>query len=237
MTITVNELAKMIDHSLLHPVLTDAEIEAGCRLALKYDVASVCVKPYAVKTANNILKDSNVKVGCVVGFPHGNSTISVKVFETRQAIADGAVEIDMVVNIGKVLQEDWEYVKNEINAVTEACHKGKAIIKVIFENDYLPEDKYKIELCKICTEAKVDFIKTSTGYGFVKQSDGSYNYKGATISDLILMRKYAGPQVKIKAAGGVRTLDGLLAVKEAGAERCGASATASIMEEAIKRFG
>lgn len=237
MNVTVKELAKMIDHSLLHPMLTDSEIAAGCRLAIKYGVASVCVKPYAVKMAHHILKDSEVKVGCVVGFPHGNSAIGVKVFETQQAIADGAVEIDMVVNIGKVLQEDWEYVSNEINAVTEACHKGKALIKVIFENDYLPSDKYKIELCKICTDADVDFIKTSTGYGFVKQPDGSYNYKGATIADLTLMRKHAGPHVRIKAAGGVRTLDGLLAVKEAGAVRCGASATQEILEEAIKRFG
>ncbi len=237
MNVTVKELAKMIDHSLLHPMLTDNEIEAGCRLAVKYDVASVCVKPYAVNMAHHILKDSDVSVGCVVGFPHGNSAIAVKVFETQQAVADGAVEIDMVVNIGKVLQEDWEYVSNEINAVTEACHKGKALIKVIFENDYLPSDTYKIKLCKICSDAGVDFIKTSSGYGFVKQPDGSYNYKGATIADLILMRKHAGPHVKIKAAGGVRTLDGLLAVKEAGAVRCGASATQEILEEAIKRFG
>ena len=233
----VKELAKMIDHSLLHPTMADKELEEGCNLAKYYDVASVCVKPYYVKQAKDLLKDSDVLVGTVIGFPHGNSSINIKVKETEQACKDGAVEIDMVVNIGKVLSEDWRYVKSEIFAVNKMCLKHGAILKVIFENDFLPKDKYKIKLCKICSTVGVAFVKTSTGYGFVKGSDGKYTYEGATEKDLILMRKYSAPQVQVKAAGGVRTLDGLLKVKELGVTRLGASATATILEEAKKRFG
>lgn len=233
----IKELAKMIDHSLLHPTMTDKELEEGCDLAKYYGVASVCVKPYFVKQAAELLKDSDVLVGTVIGFPHGNSAINIKVKETEQACKDGAVEIDMVVNIGKVLSEDWRYVKSEIYAVNKMCLKHGAILKVIFENDFLPKDKYKIKLCKICSTVGVAFVKTSTGYGFVKGSDGKYSYEGATEKDLILMRKYAAPEVQIKAAGGVRTLDGLLKVKELGVTRLGASATATILEDAKKRFG
>ena len=233
----VTELAKMIDHSILHPTFTDTDLIKGCEIAKKFNVASVCVKPYVVKKAAELLKGSEVLVGCVIGFPHGNSTIAVKVFETEQACNDGAVEIDMVVNVGKVLSNDWNYIEEEIKAVTQACHKSNAIVKVIFENDYLPSDEYKIKLCEICTKVGADYVKTSTGYGYVKQSNSDYNYKGATISDLELMRKYSGPKVKVKAAGGVRTLDELLKVKAAGATRCGATATEAILEEAVKRFG
>jgi deoxyribose-phosphate aldolase len=233
----VSELAKMIDHSILHPTFTDDDLVKGCEIAKKYHVASVCVKPYAVKKAGELLKGSDVLVGCVIGFPHGNSSIDVKVFETEQACNDGAVEIDMVVNIGKVLSNDFNYVEKEIKAVTETCHRNHAIVKVIFENDFLPDDSYKIKLCEICTRIGANYVKTSSGYGFVKQANGDYNYKGATIPDLQLMRKQSGPHVKIKAAGGVRTLDELLKVKEAGAVRCGATATAAILDEALKRFG
>ncbi len=233
----IQELAKMIDHSLLHPTMTDKELEEGCALAKHYDVASVCVKPYYVKQAAELLKGTNVLVGTVIGFPHGNSAINIKVKETEQACKDGAVEIDMVVNIGKVLSEDWRYVKSEIFAINKMCKKYGAILKVIFENDFLPKDKYKIKLCQICNAVGVAFVKTSTGYGFVKGDDGKYSYEGATEKDLILMRKYANSEVQVKAAGGVRTLDGLLKVKELGATRLGASATASILEDAKKRFG
>lgn len=236
-TTLIREIAKMIDHSLLHPTMTDAELRDGCRLADKYHVASVCVKPYAVPMAAEILANSDVLVGTVIGFPAGNSAISIKVAETIQACRDGAVEIDMVVNIGKVLGEDWNYVTDEIRAVNEATVKHGAILKVIFENDYLPDDKYKIKLCQICTEVGAAFVKTSTGYGFVKGADGQYNYKGATIPDLRLMLDNVGPNVRVKAAGGVRTLDGLLQVKEMGVTRLGASATAVIMEDAYRRFG
>lgn len=233
----IRELAKMIDHSLLHPTMTDAELREGCELALKYDVASVCIKPYAVRMATEWLAGSDVLVGTVIGFPHGNSATSIKVVETLQACRDGAVEIDMVVNIGKVLGEDWAYVQNEIAAIHDACKANGAILKVIFENDFLPDDAHKIRLCQICTEVGVEFVKTSTGYGFVKGSDGKYSYEGATEHDLQLMLDHVGPGVRVKAAGGIRTLDGLLKVKEMGVSRLGASATATIMEDAYRRFG
>lgn len=233
----LRELAKMIDHSLLHPTMTDAELREGCELALKYDVASVCIKPYAVPGAVALLAGSDVLVGTVIGFPHGNSAMAIKVAETLQACRDGAVEIDMVVNIGKVLSEDWDYVKAEIGAVNDACLANGAILKVIFENDFLPQDSSKIRLCEICTEVGAAFVKTSTGYGFVKGADGKYSYEGATEHDLRLMLDHVGPGVKVKAAGGVRTLDGLLRVKEMGVARLGASATAAMMEDAYRRFG
>lgn len=232
----IKALAKMIDHSLLHPTMTDEDLKKGCATAKAYDVASVCIKPYAVKMAVEELRHTDVLVGTVIGFPHGNSSIEIKVAEAQKACDDGAVEIDMVVNIGKVLQEDWEYVKREIDAVTKATHKAGAIVKVIFENDYLPEDKFKIKLCEICTEVGADFVKTSTGYGFVKGGDGKYSYEGATHHDLKLMRKHAGEKVQVKAAGGVRTLDDLLTVRKLGVTRVGATATVAMLEAAKERI-
>ncbi|HEX2974885.1 MAG TPA: deoxyribose-phosphate aldolase, partial [Bacteroidales bacterium] len=206
-------------------------------VARKYSVASVCVKPYAVPMAAGLLKGSTVKVGCVIGFPHGNSSTAVKVFEAEQACNDGATEIDMVINIGKALGGDWDYVEKEIRVVTEACHRNQAIIKVIFETDYITRTEDKIRLCEICTKAGADFVKTSTGYGFVKQSNGFFSYTGATVEDVQLMRKHSGPKVQVKCAGGVRTLDDLLKMKAAGATRSGATATEAILEDAAKRFG
>lgn len=232
----VRQIAKMIDHSILHPTFDDAKLEKECRVALEYDVASVCVKPYMVKDAARLLKGSDVAVGCVIGFPHGNSAIEVKVFETEVAIRDGATEIDMVVNTGKVLQEDWAYVKEELRAVVAVTAKNGAILKVIFENDFLPGDAYKIRLCELCTQAGADYVKTSSGFGFVKQENGDYNYKGATLKDLRLMRNHAGKEVKVKAAGAVRDLDYFLQVMETGVDRVGATATVAILEEAKKRF-
>jgi deoxyribose-phosphate aldolase len=233
----ITELAKMIDHSLLHPTMTDKDLFEGCQLAKAYNVATVCIKPYAIKEALEWLKGSDVMVCAVIGFPQGNSTTDVKVFETEQACKDGAQEIDMVVNIGKVLGEDWDYVEKEIRAIAAVTKKHKAALKVIFENDFLPDDQYKIRLCEICSAAGVEFVKTSTGYGFVKGTDGKYSYEGATEHDLVLMRKYSAPEVRIKAAGGVRTLDDLLKVKALGVTRVGATATAAMLEEARKRFG
>jgi len=233
----VLELAKMIDHSILHPTMTDADLKRECEIARKYNVASVCVKPYAVNQAAELLKSSDVLVGCVIGFPAGNSAVRVKVFEAEQAINDGAVEIDMVINIGKALGGDWEYIENEIKSVTDACHKGNAIVKVIFETDFVRGEEDIIKLCEICTKVGADYVKTSSGFGFVKQSDGNYNYQGATIPNLKLMRKHAGPKVKVKAAGGVRTLDDLIKVKDAGGNRCGATATAAMLDDAIARYG
>ena len=223
------EIAKMIDHSLLHPTMDDQTLREGIELARKYNVASVCIKPYAVKMAADMLRDSEVMVCTVVGFPHGNSRVDVKVYETERAIDDGAVEIDMVVNTGKVLSEDWDYVRDEIAAIVAVTKKHGATLKVIFENDFLPGEKYKIRLCEICSELKVDFVKTSTGYGFVKQTDGTYSYQGATHEDLVLMRRHSDPSVQVKAAGGVRTLEDTLKVRELGVTRIGATATEAII--------
>ncbi len=231
------ELAKMIDHSILHPTMTDEDLKKECAIAKKYDVASVCVKPYAVKMAAELLKGSDVLVGCVIGFPSGNSAIDVKVFEAETACMDGAVEIDMVINIGKALQGDWAYIEKEIDAVTKACHKNKAIVKVIFETDYVTKKEDIVKLCQICTKVNADYVKTSSGFGFVKGADGKFSYEGATIENLKLMKASVGPKVKVKAAGGVRTLDQLIAVQEAGCTRSGATATAVMVEEAIARFG
>lgn len=232
----------MIDHSLLHPTMTDAELEAGCKLAAKYDVASVCIKPYAVKQAVQWLRGSNVKVGAVIGFPHGNSCTESKRYETELACRDGAVEIDMVINIGKAMGGDWEYVEQDVKAVCEEAHRNNAKVKVILENDYLTSggaglssDDFKRRLCEICERAGADWVKTSSGYGFIKQADGSYNYKGATENDLALMRASCSDHVQVKAAGGVRDLDGLIRVRELGATRCGATATAAMMDEFRRR--
>jgi len=227
----------MIDHSILHPTLTDDDLMRECEVAKKYNVASVCVKPYAVKLAVEILKGSEVAVGTVIGFPAGNSSIEVKVFETETACRDGAVEIDMVINIGKALQEDWKYLEEEIKSVVDTSHRFGAITKVIFETDFVTRDEHKIRLCEICSGAGAEYVKTSTGFGFVKGSDGKYTYAGATAHDLALMRKYSAPEVKVKAAGGVRTLADLLKYKELGISRCGATATAAMLDEAKKLFG
>jgi deoxyribose-phosphate aldolase len=232
----VKKLAKMIDHSLLHPTMTEKDLREGCAIARAYDVASVCIKPYAIKEAVEWLKGSDVLVGTVIGFPHGNSAIKIKVAECRQACLDGATEIDMVVNIGKVLEEDWRYIKKEIAAIQKESVKHGAIVKVIFENDYLTADKYKKKLCQICSKVGVAFVKTSTGYGFVKGADGKYSYDGATEHDLKLMRKYSDPGVQVKAAGGVRSLDDLLQVRSWGVTRIGATATIAMLEDAKKRF-
>ncbi len=232
----VTEIAKMIDHSILHPTLTDDDLKRECEVARKYNVASVCVKPYAVKQAAKLLMGSEVLVGCVIGFPAGNSSIAVKVFETEIACRDGAVEIDMVINIGKALQEDWIYIEEEIKSVVDTSHMYGAITKVIFETDFVTRDEHKIKLCEICSKAGADYVKTSTGFGFVKDPDGKYSYRGATAHDLELMRKHSAPEVKVKAAGGVRTLADLLKFKELGISRCGATATVSMLEEAKRLF-
>jgi deoxyribose-phosphate aldolase len=235
MTDSLLSLAKMIDHSLLHPTMTDRDLVNGCALAAKHHVATVCIKPYSVSLAVEQLAGTDVGVCTVIGFPHGNSKPVVKIFETEQAIDDGAAEIDMVINIGKVLSKDWAYVTGEIKAVNQACVSRGAILKVIFENDFLPADEYKIRLCEICSGANVAFVKTSTGYGFTKQVSGGYNYRGATEYDLTLMRKHCSQEVQVKAAGGVRTLDDLLRVKSLGVTRVGATATEAILAEAKER--
>ncbi len=232
--ITLKSLAKMIDHSLLHPTMTDAAIKAGCELARRYDVATACIKPYSIPMAKEILAGSDVLVCAVIGFPHGNSTTDIKVKEAEAAVRAGAPEIDMVVNVGKVLGEDWNYVSSEIKAVNDRVVDHKGLLKVIFENDFL-EDSNIIKLCEICSLHQVGFVKTSTGYGFVRQENGMYSYKGATDHHLKLMRQHCPPSVQIKAAGGVRTLDDLLRVRAIGVTRIGATATEKILEDAKKR--
>ncbi len=222
---TYGDIAKMIDHSLLNPVMTDRDLEEGCRLALRYDVASACVKPYYLKRCAELLAGSNVAASTVIGFPHGGHLTAIKLAEARQALADGGTELDMVVNIGKVLGEDWGYVRDDIRAIVEVTHAGGGIVKVIFENCYL-QDLHKIKLCEICAEAGADFVKTSTGYGS----------GGATMDDLKLMRKHSPPQVRIKSAGGIRTLDALLEVRAIGVSRSGATRTAEMLDECTRRI-
>lgn len=233
-TVTLRDLAKMIDHSLLHPTMTDAQILDGCQVARRYDVATVCVKPYAVAMCCQALAGSDVGICAVAGFPHGNSTPALKVAEAERAIGDGAAEIDVVINVGKALGGDWDYVRAEVEAVNRACVDRGALLKVIFETDYL-QDEHVIRLCGLCSELHVAFVKTSTGYGFVKQPNGDYNYQGATEHVLALMRRYCTPEVQVKAAGGVRDLDALLRVRALGATRCGATATEAMLDEARRR--
>ncbi|MBN2090136.1 deoxyribose-phosphate aldolase [candidate division KSB1 bacterium] len=232
--ISLKSLAKMIDHSLLHPTFTDAQIKAGCELARKYDVATACVKPYSIELVKEILAGSDVEVCAVIAFPHGNSSTAMKVKEAEDAVKRGAPEIDMVVNIGKVMGADWKYVSEEIKAINDVVVVNQGLLKVIFENDYL-QDEQIIKLCEICSTHQVAFVKTSSGYGFVKQPNGMYNYKGATDHHLKLMRANCPSSVQIKAAGGVRNLDDLLRVRALGVTRIGATATEAILEEAKKR--
>ena len=233
---TIKEIAKMIDHSVLHPTFTDSDLIKNCEIAEKYDVATVCVKPYHTKKAAELLKGCDVGICAVIGFPHGNSSIELKKMEAKQVIRDGADEVDMVINIGKVLQQDWKYINTELAEINSICRENDVILKVIFETDFVTADSIKIKLCQLCNDNSVAFVKTSTGYGFVKNEDGHYNYVGATEHDLVLMRRSCNPNVQIKAAGGIRTLDQILKVKEIGVSRVGATATESIMKEANKRF-
>ncbi len=226
MDYTYEDIAKMIDHSLLNPTLTAEALESGCRLALDYDVASVCILPYYLRRCAELLRSSRVKASTTIGFPHGGHTTAVKLAEVRQALADGGQELDMVVNISAVLSGNWDYVRDDIRAVVEETHGAGQKVKVIFENCYL-NDGQKIRLCEICGELNADWVKTSTGYGT----------GGATIEDLKLMRRHAPPHVQVKSAGGIRDLDALLAVRAVGVTRSGATRTASMLDECRRRLG
>jgi deoxyribose-phosphate aldolase len=223
-TITYAQLAKTIDHSLLKPELTQADVIAGCELARQYDTASVCVKPCHVKLAAELLAGCDVKVSTVIGFPHGSSLTAIKVAEAQMAMDDGAVELDMVLNIGELRSGNTALVQADIQAVVEAAHQRDAKVKVIFENAYLT-DEQKITACRLSEAAGADWVKTSTGFA----------PSGATLDDLRLMRANVGPQVQVKAAGGVRTLEALLAVIDAGCTRVGATATAAMLDEFAQR--
>ena len=231
------KIAKMVDHSLLHPAMTDAEFEEECEVARKYNVGAVCVKPYHTKRAAELMAGTDILVSAVVSFPHGNSTTEIKLAETAQVLRDGATEVDMVVNIGKVVGGDWEYVDREIREINDLVKSHNAILKVIFENDMLTSDEQKIRLCRICSKYKVGFVKTSTGYCFKKDSDGKYYYEGTTHHDLMLMRTYSDPDVQVKAAGAVSTLEPVLQAYQLGATRFGLKGAKKIVEDAIEKFG
>ncbi len=225
MSYRYEDIAKMIDHSLLNPTLTVAELEAGCQLAVEYGVASVCIMPYYLRRCAELLRGSGVKPSTTIGFPHGGLATSIKRAEAVTALEDGAEELDMVVNISQVLSGNWGYVRDDIAAVIEPAHAAGQKVKVIFENCYL-KDEHKIRLCEICTELNADWVKTSTGYGS----------GGATLEDLALMRRHCPERVQVKAAGGVRDFDTLLKVRELGVSRVGASRTADILDECRRRL-
>ncbi|MFZ0961760.1 MAG: deoxyribose-phosphate aldolase [Terriglobia bacterium] len=226
MDYTFQDVAKMIDHSLLPVTLTDQDLEKGCHLALEYNCASVCIMPFCLKRCAEILRGSTVKASTTIGFPHGGHTTAIKLAEARRALDDGGEELDMVVNVSKVLSGDWDYVRHEIKALTEMTHAQGQKVKVIFENCYL-KDAHKIRLCEICAEAGADWVKTSTGFGT----------SGATIEDVKLMRAHSPAAVQVKAAGGIRDLDSLLAFRALGVSRVGASRTKDILEECRRRVG
>lgn len=221
-TITYQQLAKVIDHSLLRPELTEADVIAGCELAARYHTATVCVKPCHVTLAKEVLKDSDVLVGTVIGFPHGSNLTAIKVAEAQHAMDDGAVELDMVLNIGQLRSGKVDYVLEDIQAVCHAAHARNVKVKVILENAYLTDEE-KVTACKLCEAAGADWVKTSTGFA----------PSGASLDDLHLMRANVSDKVQVKAAGGVRTLLALLDVIDAGATRCGATATAAILDDFI----
>ncbi len=225
MDYTYADIAGMIDHSLLAPTLNREELEAGCRLAREYEVASVCILPHALRRADELLSGSTVQPSSTVGFPHGGQATGVKVAEAEQALADGATELDMVVNISRARSRDWDYVREDISAVLESTHARRMKLKVIFENCYLTEAE-KIRLCEICGELGVDWVKTSTGFG----------PGGATDEDLQLMRTHSPAYVQLKAADGIRDLDRLLRVRELGCSRCGTTRTSDILDELKRRL-
>ena len=225
MAITPHDIAKMLDHSTLQPFLTEEDIRKGCELALKYDCASVCARPCDVPILAEMLKGSDVKGCTVIGFPHGSHETAIKVAEAKLALEEGCTELDMVINIGKMIAGDTLYVKNEIKLLADLAHAHGAILKVILETCYLT-DEQKITCCKLAEEAGADFVKTSTGYGS----------KGCTIDDLKLMRASVSAHIRVKGSGGIRDLDTVLSARAVGANRCGVSATAKIMEEAEKRY-
>lgn len=226
MDYSYRDISKMIDHALLSPQLTVEDLETGIQLALAYDVASVCIMPFYLKRCGRLLHGSDVKASTTIGFPHGGQTTAVKKTEAEQAIADGCHEIDMVVNISQVLSGNWDYVREDIQAVLGVAHDAGQKIKVIFENAYL-NDQQKIQLCKICSELSADWVKTSTGYA----------PSGATMTDLKLMREHSAAHVQVKAAGGIRDLNTLIAFREIGVSRCGASRTKEILDVCRERLG
>lgn len=221
---TLEQVAKTIDHSILKPDFTYADVAAGAELALKYNTASYCIRPMDVAEAARVLAGSTVNVCTVIGFPHGSTTTATKVFETQDAIDNGAVEIDMVINISALLSEDYDYVEQDIRAVTSAAHARGASVKVIFETAYL-NDAQIIKACELTELAGADYVKTSTGFAS----------EGATTHNVKLMKQTVGDRLKVKSSGGVRTLDQLIDYMDIGVTRSGCSATAQVLEEFISK--
>jgi len=225
MSLTPHDIAKMLDHSTLQPFLTEDDIRRGCEVALKYDTASVCARPGDMKLVAEMLKGSTVKVCTVIGFPHGNHKTEIKLAEAVSALDDGCTELDMVINIGKMLAGDEAYVQNEIKQIVDTAHARDAKVKVIIETCYL-SDEQKKRACELAAEVGADWVKTSTGYGSA----------GCTLDDLRLMRAAVPACVQVKGSGGIRDLDTVLAARKIGVTRCGVSATEKIMAEAEARY-
>ncbi|MDA9859288.1 deoxyribose-phosphate aldolase [Rubripirellula sp.] len=225
MSYQYQDIAKMLDHSLLIPTMTSDDLEAGIDEAIAFDTASVCIMPYYLRRCAERLAGTTIKASTTIGFPHGGHTTAIKVAEAKQAIEDGCEELDMVVNISKVLSGDWGYVRDELASVIDAAHLAERKVKVIFENCYL-QDEHKIRLCQICGEINADWVKTSTGYGS----------SGATLEDLALMREHSPEHVQVKAAGGVRDMDTVLKVRNLGVTRIGTSRTSAMLNECRQRL-
>jgi deoxyribose-phosphate aldolase len=221
-------IVSLIDHAVLQPTQTDDDLRAACKLCREVGVASVCVKPSMVSLAAELLDGSKVVPSTVIGFPHGGTTTAAKVYETQVACHDGAREVDMVVNLGRVLAQDWNFVREDIRSVVEAAKAAGAIAKVIFECGLLPNDELKIRLCELSEEAGAAFVKTSTGFGMVKNAAGSLQATGATDHDIKLMRAHCSSKVQVKASGGIRTYEDAKKFVDLGATRLGTSATESI---------
>ena len=223
-------LASYFDHTVLHPTATTADLKKGAEIAIANDVAAYCLKPHAVSDAKQWLAGSEVKLCTVIGFPHGNSTVEIKVAEAALAAKQGAQEVDMVINPSKAIEGDWDYFKNGISSINEATVDNGAILKVIFETGFLTDDQI-IKLCEISSDVGVAFVKTSTGFGFVKDESGNMVGTGASVHHIRLMREACSDDVKIKASGGIRTLADAIDMIDAGADRIGASATEAILSE------
>jgi len=235
--LTHMKLVSLIDHAILHPTATDEDLVRECALAAELGVASVCVKPYMVARASALLSESNVSVGTVIGFPQGGNLTEVKVAEASLACEQGAIELDMVINIAKALEEDWGYIRTDIQEVLNIALKHNAILKVIFETDYITSIAAKQKLCEICSQLGVGFVKTSTGFGYTKQASGDYNYQGATLDDIKLMTEHTTNNVAVKASGGIRTTSAAQAMVDAGASRLGTSASQAIADDEQSSVG
>ena len=233
---SVDAVARLLDHAILQPTQTGAQMRAELESLKPFPLASVCIKPYAVPLVAEVLRDTEIGIGTVIGFPHGSPLPTVKALEARLAFEGGADEVDMVINIGQAIGGDWDAVRADIQAVQDVTAEHNGLLKVIFETGLLPDDATKIRLCQICSEIGVAYVKTSTGFGYVKQSDGTMAATGATMPDLALMREHSAPHVGVKASGGMRSLDDVMNAHEIGVTRVGTTSTMAILDQAREKF-